>query len=165
MKVDMVLEFDKDGRDAHDMRSLYGHIQLLIDTIRENEGLKTMMLRDDDDKVMKIGIGLSDHEAKSDILKHIREKAMRLERMMRKSGMEMDESGIAREILMMAKDLIGNDFSKRLKNLIHDLELAGADIDQILTFMDISDRQRELLTQAVNYCDLAKVKLIRVGLS
>jgi hypothetical protein len=53
--------------------------------------------------------------------------------------------------------------SRRLEDIRDDLEAVESDIDQILTFVDISDRQRELLTDASNHCSRAVVKVIGAG--
>jgi hypothetical protein len=111
MDIDMVLEFGRDGMDASGLGSLQAQVQSFVDTVRDNEGLRTIVLRDDDGGTMRLGIGISDHEAKADILRGIADRAMRLEGMLKKSSaddereLEMNGERIARELLMAARGL------------------------------------------------------------
>jgi hypothetical protein len=119
MNADVELEFRRDGLDSHAMNNLHAQVQGLIETIRCNEGLRTTVVRSDDDQVMRLGIGISDHEQKQAILQGVASKAKMLETRLKQDKVAscvrrqgMDKQMVAREILKAARDLAGGGWGR-----------------------------------------------------
>lgn len=62
-----------DKIEERDLHSIHFEIQRFLNTMRDNEKLESFLLRRDDEKVMELSIGISDHEAMKGILEKLEE--------------------------------------------------------------------------------------------
>lgn len=100
MDIDMELEFDRGDLDSYAMNRLHSQVQVLVETIRGNEGLETVVVRSDDAAAMRLGIGVSDHEQKRAILEGVADRAQMWERKLKRSM-------AASELLVLAREVVG----------------------------------------------------------
>jgi hypothetical protein len=71
------------NKDDRDMNSIHSDIQRFVCTLRKNEQLEAFVNRMDDDDVMEITIGFTDHEAMDGIVDGMKD-------MINKIGRKMD---------------------------------------------------------------------------
>lgn len=69
--------------EERDLNSISIDIQRFVSTLRKNEELEAFVMRRDDDKVMEITVGFTDHDAMEGIVGSMDE-------MIRKIGKKMD---------------------------------------------------------------------------
>ena len=69
---------------------------------------------------------------------------------------------IAGELVEAARDIMGaSDLMRRLADRKDELRNVVSEVDQILTFMDVSDNQRKALTAVANHAEKALVQVNR----
>lgn len=73
--------------EDRELNSAHFDIQRFVSTLRKNEEIECFVNRRDDDKVMEITIGFTDHDQMSGIVRGMKEM---LEKLGRKSGMKVD---------------------------------------------------------------------------
>ena len=85
LKIATELVFDReitfirdDGTDQQALNQLHYELQSYVDRIRHNEGIPTCTLRIDDDNMMRVMVGVTDHEAKDAILNAVSDQARAL---------------------------------------------------------------------------------------
>ena len=72
----------------------------------------------------------------------------------------MKDKEAIREILRVAKDLQADDYDRRLKERWNELTDIISEFDQMLSFnVELTDKQRQAITNAANLCDKAKLQL------
>jgi len=71
--------------EERDLNSISFDVQRFVSTLRRNEQIEALVSRRDDDEVMEITIGFSDHEAMQGIVKSLKEM---LEKLGKKSKMK-----------------------------------------------------------------------------
>ena len=71
--------------EERDLNSIHFDIQRFVSTLRRNEQIEALVSRRDDDKVMEVTVGFSDHEAMQGIVKSMKEM---LQKLGKKSGMK-----------------------------------------------------------------------------
>ena len=70
--------------EERDLNSISFDVQRFVSTLRRNEQIEALVSRRDDDQVMEITVGFSDHEAMQGIIKSMKEM---LEKLGKKSGL------------------------------------------------------------------------------
>ena len=75
-----ILFIRDDKTDDRVFNQIYHDLQAQLDRIRRNEGVETFTGRRDDGSAMELSVGVSEHEAKDAIVKHIKVKAKALGR-------------------------------------------------------------------------------------
>lgn len=71
--------------EDRDLHSIHFDIQRFVSTLRKNEGIECFVARRDDDQVMEIVVGFTDHEAMKGILASMTEM---LEKLGKKTGVK-----------------------------------------------------------------------------
>lgn len=74
--------------DNNKMNVVHYEVSRFLDTVRRNEDLTTFVNRKDDEKVMKLEVGISDHEAIDAIAREVVELA---EKVARRNEIEMGD--------------------------------------------------------------------------
>ena len=72
--------------EERDLNAVHFDIQRFVSTLRKNEEIESFVSRRDDDKVMEITIGFTDHEAMSGIVDGMEEM---LNKIGRKTGLKV----------------------------------------------------------------------------
>ena len=72
--------------EDRDLNQIHFDIQRFVSTLRKNEELECLVSRRDDDKMMEVTIGFTDHEAMQGIVSSIAEM---LQKLGRKSGIKV----------------------------------------------------------------------------
>ncbi len=75
-------------------------------------------------------------------------------------GEILDFVRVSRELVKIAKDLTADDYKRRLKARWDELTDIVSEFDQMLSInVELTDNQRQALTNAANLCDKAKLQL------
>jgi transcription initiation factor IIE alpha subunit len=72
----------KAGVSDSDLNAIHFDIQRFVATLRKNEEIESLVSRRDDDKVMEIVVGFTDHEAMEGIMDSMDEMLKKLSRKM-----------------------------------------------------------------------------------
>ena len=72
-----------DKIEERDLNNISSDIQRFVATLRKNERIEALVSRRDDDKVMEVSVGFSDHEAMNGIIRSLKEM---LEKIGKKTG-------------------------------------------------------------------------------
>ena len=79
----------------------------------------------------------------------------------------MNRNEIGKRLTELARELTASrrqgatDLPRRLNWMKEELSDIVDEVDQVLTFMDISDNQRKALTEVSNHCERAEVQVNR----
>jgi hypothetical protein len=73
-------------KEERDYNSIHFDIQRFVSTLRKNEDMECFVSRRDDDKVIEITVGFTDHEAMKGIVESMEEM---LKKLAKKSGVKV----------------------------------------------------------------------------
>ena len=74
----ITLVFERNGKEERDLMGVQMEMQKFVSSIRKNEELESVMVRQDDDETMKLSIGFTEHESKEAIIREIEKLAGKL---------------------------------------------------------------------------------------